>query len=121
VNPRTGQTVTAGRVAAGNVYSGTGGSAAYVRGQSGAVGRVGDDVYAARDGNVYRRTDSGWQQRSGGSWSGTSATSSLNRDAQARSTGQARVSGYQAAGGAAYSGGARAGGGGARGGGGRRR
>jgi hypothetical protein len=121
VNPRTGQTVTGGRVAAGNVYSGTGGSAAYVRGQSGGVARVGNDVYATHDGNVYRNTGSGWEQRSGGGWSGTSAPSSVSRDAQARSAGEARVNNYRASGGAAYSGGARAGGGGFRGGGGGRR
>jgi hypothetical protein len=121
VNPRTGQTVTAGRAAGGNVYSGTGGSAGYVRGESGGAARVGNDVYATHDGNVYRNTGSGWEQRSGSSWSGTSAPSSVNRDAQARSTGQTRVNNYQASGGASYSGGARAAGGGARGGGGGRR
>jgi hypothetical protein len=121
VNPRTGQAVTAGRVAGGNVYSGTGGSAGYVRGESGGAARVGNDVYATHDGNVYRNSGSGWEQRSGGGWSGTSAPSSVSRDAQVRSTGQARVNSYQSAGGASYSGGARSGGGGARGGGGGRR
>ena len=122
-NVYTGQTVTAGRGAATNPRTGQSGSAAYVRGSSGGVARVGDDVYATRDGNVYRRTDSGWQQRSGGSWSGTSsqaATSSLNRDAQVRSTGQTRVYQYQGTAGT-RSGGYVGGGGGMRGGGGRRR
>jgi hypothetical protein len=121
-NAYTGAAATAGRVAATNPRTGQSGSAAYARGASGGVARVGDDVYATRDGNVYRRTDSGWQQRSGGSWSGASyqgATGSLNRDAQARSTGQTRVNQYQGTSGGRSGG--YVGGGGARGGGGRRR
>jgi hypothetical protein len=31
--------------------------------------RGANDVYAGRDGQVYRRTDQGWQQRSGNGWS----------------------------------------------------
>jgi hypothetical protein len=119
--------VTTGRVAAANPRTGQSGSAAYARGASGGVARVGDDVYATRDGNVYRRTDSGWQQRSAGSWSASSyqgSTGSLNGDAQARSAGQTRVNQYQGTSGA-RSGGYVSGGGarssGARGGGGRRR
>jgi hypothetical protein len=121
-NVYTGQTGTAGRVAATNPRTGQSGSAAYARGASGGVARVGDDVYATRDGNVYRRTDSGWQARSGGSWGGSgsqAAAGSLNRDAQVRSTGQARVNQYQGTSGARSGG--YVGGGGARGGGGRRR
>ncbi len=37
-------------------------------GNSGFVGQRGDDLYAGRDGNVYRRTDSGWQNFDNGSW-----------------------------------------------------
>jgi hypothetical protein len=102
-NVYTGQTATAGRVAATNPRTGQSGSAAYVRGASGGMARVGDDVYATRDGNVYRRTDSGWQERSGGSWGGSgnqAAAGSLSRDAQVRSTGQARVNQYQGTSGA---------------------
>jgi hypothetical protein len=120
-NVYSDQTVTAGRVAATNPRTGQSGSTAYVRGASGGVARVGDDVYATRDGNVYRRTDSGWQARSGGSWAGSShqaPAGSLNRDAQVRSTGQARVDQYQGTAGARSGGYV---GGGARGGGGRRR
>jgi hypothetical protein len=120
-NVYSGGTVTAGRVAATNPGTGQSGSAAYARGASGGVARVGDDVYATRDGNVYRRTDSGWQQRSGGSWSGSSsqgASSSLNSYGQARSAGQTRVNQYQGTSGARSGGYV---GGGARGGGGRRR
>ncbi|HSE41631.1 MAG TPA: hypothetical protein VLH08_12790 [Acidobacteriota bacterium] len=37
-------------------------------GNSGFVGRNGDDLYAGRDGNVYRRSDSGWQNWDNGGW-----------------------------------------------------
>jgi hypothetical protein len=129
VNPRTGQAVTAGRVTAGNVESGRYGSAGYVRGESGGAARVGNDLYATRDGNVYRNTGSGWEQSSGGNWSGVrdpERTSSLSQQQQVRSTGEARVNSYRASG--AASGGYHGGGGGSfsgsggfRGGGGRRR
>jgi hypothetical protein len=118
VNPRTGQAVSGGRVTAGNVYSGQAGSAGYVRGQSGGVARVGNDVYATRDGTVYRNTGGGWQQNSGGGWGNVNEparTQSLNTQQQIRSNAQTRVNNYQSAGGA------RMGGGGFRGGGGRRR
>jgi hypothetical protein len=41
-----------------------GGSATGIRGDqgSGFVGQKGDDVYAGRDGNVYRKNEDGWQQ-----------------------------------------------------------
>jgi hypothetical protein len=49
-----------------------GGSAVGVRGEQGGgfVGKKGDDVYAGRDGNVYRKSDGGgWQQwEQGGGW-----------------------------------------------------
>ncbi len=37
-------------------------------GNKGFVGHNGDDLYAGKDGNVYRRTDDGWQQYGNGSW-----------------------------------------------------
>jgi hypothetical protein len=103
-------------VTTGNVSSGVSGSAGYIRGQSGGVARVGDDVYATHDGTVYRNTGSGWQQNSGSGWSGVSDSGraqSMNQEQQIRSTGQTRVNNYNAAGGIR--------GGGMRGGGGRRR
>jgi hypothetical protein len=68
-NVDTGRTVTGGRVTGGNAYTGDRGSAAWVRGEQGGVARVGDDIYAGRDGSVYRRGDGGWQQNSGKGWS----------------------------------------------------
>jgi hypothetical protein len=113
VNPRTGQAVSGGRVTTGNVYSGQSGSAGYVRGQSGGVARVGNDLYATHDGTVYRNTGSGWQQNSGGGWSGVSdqaRAQSLNTQQQIRSSGQTRVNNYQASGGYRGGGGVRGGG-----------
>jgi hypothetical protein len=120
VNPRTGQAVTAGRVTTGNVESGRSGSAGYVRGQSGGVARVGNDLYATHDGNVYRNTGGGWQQHGSGGWSGVSdqaRSNALNYQQQVRSAGETRASQYRSS----HSGGYQGGGGGVRGGGGRRR
>ena len=113
VNPATGQAVSGGRVTTGNAQSGVSGSAGYVRGQSGGVARVGNDVYATRDGTVYRNTGSGWQQNSGGGWSGVSnqgQAQSMGVEQQIRSTGQTRVNNYNASGGSGRGGGARGGG-----------
>jgi hypothetical protein len=38
-------------------------------GETGVVVRSGDDVYAGKDGNIYRRGDGGWQKYENGSWS----------------------------------------------------
>ncbi len=78
VNERTGNAAwgshgTVGNAGTGNEISGarggvynseTGEVTRYggVRGENGGVGHVGDDVYAGHDGNVYKKTDDGWQQ-----------------------------------------------------------
>ena len=58
-------------------------------GGKGFVGHNGDDLYAGKDGNVYRRTDDGWQQHENGSWnqvqkpdrpSNLPASKNVNRD-----------------------------------------
>ncbi len=54
----------------------------FVRGSEGTVGRIesggesigvahtqGGDLYASKDGEVYRKTDNGWEQRQGNDWS----------------------------------------------------
>ena len=64
----TGRTVTGGKVTVGNTGSGESGSAAWLRGEQGGVARVGDDIYAAHDGTVYRKTEDGWQSNSGSGW-----------------------------------------------------
>jgi hypothetical protein len=144
VNTRTGGSASGGRVTAGNVYTGnqvtagrvsgtTGagesGSAAWARGEQGGVARVGDDVYAGKDGNVYKRTgEGGWeQQQPGGSWDRVQdrgQTGTLDAQQRARSSGETRTQGYDRARTSGYGQGYRSGGGyggGMRGGGGRRR
>ncbi len=44
-------------------------------GQSGFVAK-GDDLYAGKNGNVYRKTDQGWQQYENGGWSNVDGKSS---------------------------------------------
>lgn len=99
---------------------------------SGAVGRTSSgDLYAAKDGNVYKNTGSGWESHNNGSASRTSAQSSsmsrpssaqmqsLNQDFQNRQRGAAQshnFQNFQRSG----SGGSRRGGGFSRGGGRRR-
>jgi hypothetical protein len=114
VNTKTGGSVSGGRVTAGNVYTGnqvtagrvsgtTGdgqsGSAGWVRGEQGGVARVGDDIYAGKDGNIYKRNEGGgWdQQQPGGNWSGVQdreRTGSLDQQQRARQEGTQRTGGY---------------------------
>jgi hypothetical protein len=126
----------------GAARTSSGGAAVAARGSQGQgqgfVARSGaGDLYAGRDGNVYKR-DGGsgdWYRNNGGSWESVNRSSGeranagsradvqgLNRDAAARSWGNsnAQRSSFQSGN---FGGGSRAGGGGfaARGGGGRRR
>ncbi len=66
---RTGNTYTGGRLGVGNSDTGQSGSAGYIRGENGGVARFGDNVYAAKDGTVYRKGANGWEQNSGSGWS----------------------------------------------------
>ena len=86
-NPNTGEVTTFGAV----------------RGDNGGVARVGDDVYAGRDGNVYRHTDGGWEHYTpGGGWSPVEGT----RPGDGRRGGTLPVGGAGGAGGAGAAGGA---------------
>jgi hypothetical protein len=125
-NARTGDQVTAGRLS-GTTGAGASGSAAWARGEQGGVARVGDDVYAGKDGGIYKRNDQGgWdQQQPGGSWSGVQdreRTGTLDREQGARQGGAERTGGYDSSRAGGYGQGYRQGGASAaRGGGGRRR
>lgn len=104
-NAYTGRQVTAG---SGVVYDPRTGNSVRVSGAQGekggavkignaTVARSGDDVYAGRDGNVYRRDASGnWQQRFGSGWQNTSgeARGRLEGEANARSLGEWRAQGF---------------------------
>jgi hypothetical protein len=83
-----------------------GGAAVRVRGEQGRAGvaRTGEgDLYAGRDGNVYRRSDDGWQKReAGGEWNSVERSperAAARADAAERVKGsgaadRARASGY---------------------------
>jgi len=79
-----------------------------------------NNVYTDRNGDVYRKTNDGWQQRQGNSWSNSpqqrpsNNTSSLNQDAQSRQRGAQRSQSYQQSAPRSSGGGARGGGGGRR-------
>ncbi|HEX5109084.1 MAG TPA: hypothetical protein VFV95_11580 [Vicinamibacterales bacterium] len=52
-------------------------------GNSGAIRTAGGDIYAGRDGNVYRRTDGGWEQSNGsGGWEPSQSPGAEPRDRQ---------------------------------------
>lgn len=97
-----GNVVVGERATAGNVYTGDKVSAnrgAYYdrnTGQwtsfggatgpgGGKVAHVGDDVYAGKDGNVYRNTGSGWERHTAGGWQ--SVAGSAQGEATRQATG----------------------------------
>jgi hypothetical protein len=67
-NPNTGQAVKGGSVTVGNAGTGQSGTASWLRGNQGGVAKIGDDIYAGKDGTVYRKGQNGWEQNSGGGW-----------------------------------------------------
>ncbi|HVY05646.1 MAG TPA: autotransporter [Burkholderiales bacterium] len=68
-NAATGQQASGSRGAYYNKETGQWTSFGGATGKDGGhVAHVGDDVYAGKDGNVYRRTDSGWEQHGSGGW-----------------------------------------------------
>jgi hypothetical protein len=100
VNPGTGQSVSGARGVA--VDRGTGEATTFAGATGsggGSVARVGNDVYAGRDGNVYRNTGSGWEQRTGGGWTPAAGgagqadarTRQLDAERSARQAGAART------------------------------
>jgi len=67
-NAFTGNSANANRGFVYNPATGQGTTFAGASGDRGAVGRIGDDVYAGHDGNVYRNTGDGWQKHTGDGW-----------------------------------------------------
>jgi hypothetical protein len=98
-NPNTGNTTKVGGVTSSN-----GGGAARV-GDT-AVGKTSSgDYYATKDGNVYKNTGNGWQEKSSGSsgWSNVNdqaKTQQLSKESSARTTGDQRYNSFQNNGGA---------------------
>ncbi|HEY1435293.1 MAG TPA: autotransporter [Thermoanaerobaculia bacterium] len=97
-NPNTGNTTKVGGVTSSN-----GGGAARV-GDT-AVGKTSSgDYYASHDGNVYKNTGDGWQQKTSNGWEntlkGSSQQQELSKQSQARQTGEQRYNSFQSNGGA---------------------
>jgi hypothetical protein len=116
-NPTTGVVAGGGAGYAGNMYSGQGaagrGGFAYNTNTGAGVAAGSNNIYAGKDGDVYRydRQTGNWSQNSGNGWKSTSKPqSNLQQQQQARALGQQRTQNF---------GGSM--GGGMRGGGGRRR
>ena len=119
-NPNTGIVAGAGAGYAGNIYSGQGtagrGGFAYNTNTGAGVAAGKNNVYAGKDGTVYRyNRDSGnWSSNSGSGWqSTTKPDANLQRQQQMRNQGAQRNSNFNSMGGARM-GGARMGGGGGR-------
>jgi len=116
-NPTTGIVAGGGAGYAGNIYTGQGtagrGGFAYNTNTGAGIAAGSNNVYAGKDGTVYRydRQNGEWSQNSGNGWqSANKPQPTMDRQQQARSTGQQRAQSFS---------GMRAGG--FRGGGGRRR
>ncbi len=114
-NPHTGVVAAGGAGYAGNVYTGEGvagrGAVAYNPNTGGGVAASGNNVYAGKDGSVYRydRQNGNWSQNSGSGWKSTERPQpSMQQQQQARSMGQQRTSNFsQSMGGARMGGGRR--------------
>jgi len=128
INTPSGISGAAGRVTVGNAGSGnqatisrgvinnpnTGNSTQFggIRTDQGYVGRAGDNVFGAKDGNVYRYNNGGWEQVTRGSGSAnidSQRMQNLSRERDYRMQGGSRFEGFQ--GGPAYRGGGFRGGG----------
>ncbi len=119
-NPNTGIVAGGGAGYAGNIYSGQGtagrGGFAYNTNTGAGVAAGKNNVYAGKDGTVYRyNRDSGsWSSNSGSGWqSTTKPDANLQRQQQMRNQGAQRKNNFNSMGGARM-GGARMGGGGRR-------
>ena len=125
-NPNTGIVAGGGAGYAGNIYSGQGtagrGGFAYNTNTNAGVAAGKNNVYAGKDGTVYRynRQSGDWSSNSGGGWqSTTKPDANLQRQQQMRNQGAQRSQTFNQTRG--NYGSRMGGGGGMRGGGGRRR
>lgn len=102
-NPTTGQGA-AGRYASGSYGSagairtteGSGMAAWNTQNGQGAVGKTqSGDVYAAKDGNVYKKDSNGnWSQNSGSGWHSTSSAQSSSYSGSSSASRQSQASSY---------------------------
>jgi hypothetical protein len=108
-NPQTGIVAGAGGAYAGNIYSGQGtagrGGFAYNTNTNAGIAVGKNNVYAGKDGTVYRydRNSGNWSQNSGNGWQAAkrsgnaSATPSLQRQQEARAQGAKRSQNFNTA------------------------
>ena len=115
-NPNTGIVAGGGAAYAGNIYSGEGtagrGGFAYNTNTGAGVAAGKNNVYAGKDGTVYKydRNSGSWSSNSGSGWqSTTKPDANLQRQQQARTQGSQRTQNFNS--GRSYGGGARMGGG----------
>jgi hypothetical protein len=113
-NPTTGVVAGGGAGYLGNAYTGQGaagrGGFAYNTNTGAGVAVGGNNVYAGKDGTVYRydRQNGNWSQNSGNGWKSTDRPQpSLQQQQQARAAGQQRTQNFSRS----MSGGMRGGGG----------
>ncbi|MGB8922782.1 MAG: autotransporter [Pseudomonas sp.] len=99
-NARNGTQVTANRGAVYNPNTDKTTQYGGVKGRNGGAARVGDNVYAGHDGNVYKKTDNGWQSMVKGSPTRTAPVNNnaqlqnLNRESVARNFGNQRTNNF---------------------------
>jgi len=103
-NSATGIVAGGGAGYAGNVYTGEGvagrGGFAYNTNTGAGVAAGGNNVYAGKDGTVYRydRQSGNWSQNTGNGWQSVDKPqASLQRQQQARSVGQQRTQNFSGA------------------------
>jgi hypothetical protein len=114
-DPKTGIVAGAGAGYAGNIYSGQGaagrGGFAYNTNTGAGIAANGNNIYAGKDGSVYRydRQTGNWSQNSGDGWKSTNRPQpNLQQQQQARSMGQQRTQNFSGAmGGRGFGGGRR--------------
>ena len=112
-NPNTGIVAGAGAGYAGNIYTGQGtagrGGFAYNTNTGAGVAAGKNNIYAGKDGTVYRydRQNGGWSQNSGNGWQTATRSQNLQQQQSARSTGQMRTQNFSSMGGRSMGGGMR--------------
>jgi len=113
-DPKTGIVAGAGAGYAGNMYTGGAvagrGGFAYNTNTGAGVAANGNNVYAGKDGTVYRydRQSGNWSQNSGSGWQSTNRPQpNLQQQQQARSLGQQRTQNFSGAMGRGFGGGGR--------------
>jgi hypothetical protein len=99
-NRRTGVVRDVGRPGTGRPSTGRPRVEQPVAGRPGTTRPVttqgrGNNVYADRNGNVHRRTESGWQQRDRSGWSNRPSTREMDRQHNSRQRGTSRTQSYQ--------------------------